>query len=377
MKKNAGFTIIELLIAIVLMGIVFGSLVDLFSQSVKNQQAGVSQQEIFTQGRATMAQIKNTLRYASTDTIKFYNNGTETAITSSSTDFTGINKMTYTSTIFSKPYDATGGASEDVNITIEMQQPSGWTNKQLKVTKTIGTTTTTYLFPEKAANSLFTSTSNFPVIPAKLVSTMNVDLYKIDLPMQYTIAGSTKVEHLLTSVYPLAADATTAVIDPWVILRNRYIAIAKIIQKNANGTTLTGDETTTLNDYKTYEGTNTYLNNDKLRDYVYKKYYASAWPSGTVTYANGTTVTVYAQPYWGVSSTGDTDDAFIFCHEYSAQQPGWYTKYIYNTDTSKLYIRSSATTITSYTWSTLKTTILGSGWTTEGSTTFTLTKSST
>ena len=324
-----------------------------------------------------MAQIKNTLRYASTDTIKFYNNGTETAITSSSTDFTGINKMTYTSTIFSKPYDATGGASEDVNITIEMQQPSGWTNKQLKVTKTIGTTTTTYLFPEKAANSLFTSTSNFPVIPAKLVSTMNVDLYKIDLPMQYTIAGSTKVEHLLTSVYPLAADATTAVIDPWVILRNRYIAIAKIIQKNANGTALTGDETTTLNDYKTYEGTNTYLNNDKLRDYVYKKYYASAWPSGKITYANGTTVTVYAQPYWGVSSTGDTDDAFIFCHETVGEQPGWYTKYIYNTDTSKLYIKSSATTINSYAWSTLKTTILGSGWTTEGSTTFTLTKSST
>ena len=377
MKKNAGFTIIELLIVIVIMGIVFGSLVDLFSQSVYNQQAGVSQQEIFTQGRATMAQIKNTLRYASTDTIKFYNNGTVTALTSASTDFTGINKMTYTSKVFSNNYDASGGSSEDVSITIEMQQPSGWTNKQLKVTKTIGTTTTTYLFPEKAANSLFTTTSNFPVIPAKLVSTMNVDLYKIDLPMQYTIAGSTKVEHLLTSVAPLAADATTAVIDPWVILRNRYITIAEIMQRNANNGTMTTDEKAIITVYKSYSNGTTYLNNDNLRNYIYNVYYNGAWPSGKVTKADGTTTTVYAQPFWVVSATGDTQDAFIFCHESSVQQPGWYTKYIYNTDTSKLYIRSGATTVNSWVWSTLKTTILGSGWTTEGSTTFTLTKSST
>lgn len=377
MKKNAGFTLIELLVAIVLMGIIFGSIIGLFSQSVTNQQAGVSQQELFTQGRAMMAQIKNTLRYADADTIKYYVGTTETNITSSSTDFTGITKMAYTSTIFSNNYDAANGAMEDVKVSIEMQKPSGWTNKQIKVTKTIGTTITTYLFPEKDANSLFTTTANFPVIPAKLVSSLSVDLYKIDLPMQYTIAGSTKVEHLLTSVWPLAEGEIGTTTDPWVILRNRYIAIAKIIQKNANKTTLTADETTTLTDYITYEGTNTYLNNDKLRDYVYKKYYASAWPSGKVTYANGTTVTVYAQPYWTVSATGDTEDAFIFCHTIVGEQPGWYSKYVYNTDNSKLYVRSGETSLNVYAWSTLKTTILGSGWTTEGGTTFYLTKSST
>jgi len=377
MKKNAGFTIIELLIVIVLMGIIFGSLGGLFSQSIYSQQSGVSQQELFTQGRDVMAQIKNTLRYASADTIKFYTNSTETALTSASTDFTGITKMTYTSKIFSKPYGAANGALEDVNITIEMQQPSGWTNKQMKVTKTIGTTTTTYLFPEKAANSLFTTTSNFPVIPAKLVSTMNVDLYKIDLPMQYTIAGSTKVEHLLTSVAPLVADATTAVIDPWVILRNRYITIAEIVQRNANNGIMTTDEKAIITVYKSYSNGNSYLNNDNLRNYIYNVYYNGAWPSGKVTYASGTTATVYAQPFWVASATGDTQDTFIFCQESSAQQPGWYTKYIYNTDTSKLYIRSSPISVNSWLWSTLKTTILGSGWTTESSTTFTLTKSST
>ncbi|MPL98251.1 hypothetical protein SDC9_44451 [bioreactor metagenome] len=254
-----------------------------------------------------------------------------------------------------------------------MQQPSGWTHKQMKVTTIIGTTTKTYVFPEKDANSLFTTTTNFPITPSKLISSIDVDLYKIDLPMQYVISGSMKEEHLRTSVAPLPADTTAT--DPWVILRNKYIDIAKLIQKYYAGGTLTTEELAKVAVYKSY-GKNG-LNNDSLRQYVYTVDYNGAWPSGKVTQASGTTATVYAQPFWVVSATGDTQDTFIFCQESSAMRPGWYTQYIYNTDTSKLYIRSRATSVNTWVWSTLKNTILESNWTTEGSTTFTLTKSST
>lgn len=205
MKKNAGFTLIETLVAIVLMGIVFGTLIGLFSQGVKHQQAGISQQELFTQARAIMAEIKTTLRYADTDSIKFYSSGTETTLTADSADFRGINKMEYTSRLVQDNYDATS-ATDEVDVTVEMQQPSGWTHKQMKVTKTIGATKKTYVFPEKDANSVFTTTTDFPIIPAKLISSMDVELYKIDLPLQYAIAGSMKEEHLRTSVAPLPAD---------------------------------------------------------------------------------------------------------------------------------------------------------------------------
>ena len=175
MKKNAGFTLIELIVAIVLMGVIFGTIIGLFSKEITQQQAGVSQQELFTQARAIMNEVKTTLRYADIDSIKFYNGATETTLTSDSTDFAGITKMEYTSKMFSNNYDAAGGSAQEVDITVELQMPSGWTHKQMKVTKTIGTTTTTYVFPEKDANSLFTTTTNFPIIPAKLISSMDVD----------------------------------------------------------------------------------------------------------------------------------------------------------------------------------------------------------
>ena len=373
MKKNAGFTLIEILVAIVLMGIIFGTIIGLFSKGITQQQAGVSQQELFTQARAIMNEVKTTLRYADIDSIKFYSGTTEITLTSDSTDFTGITKMEYTSKVFSNNYDAQGGAAQAVDVTVELQQPSGWTHKQMKVTTIIGTTTKTYVFPEKDANSLFTTTTNFPITPSKLISSIDVDLYKIDLPMQYVISGRMKEEHLRTSVAPLPADTTAT--DPWVILRNKYIDIAKLIQKYYAGGTLTSEELAKVTVYKSY-GKNG-LNNDSLRQYVYTVDYNGAWPSGKVTKASGTTATVYAQPFWVVSATGDTQDTFIFCQESSAMQPGWYTKYIYNTDTSKLYIRSSPTSVNTWVWSTLKNTILESNWTTEGSTTFTLTKSST
>lgn len=200
MKKNAGFTLIELLVAIVLMGIIFGSLVSLFSQSVTNQQAGVSQQELFTQSRAMMAEIKNTLRYADTSTIKYYTGGTETIVAAGG-DFTGITKMTYTSTISSSNYN--NATIPPASITIEIWQPTGWINKQLKVTDS-RIPTKPYLFPEKDANSSFIAAKPFPVILANPVSGSVAELYTIDLPMKYMIAGSLKEEHLMTSVYPFA-----------------------------------------------------------------------------------------------------------------------------------------------------------------------------
>lgn len=206
MRKNAGFTLIEILVAIVLMGIIFGTIIGLFSKGITQQQAGVSQQELFTQARAIMNEVKTTLRYAATDSIKFYSGGTVITLTADSGNFKGITKMEYTSTVFSNNYDPYNGTADEVDVTIEMQQPSGWTHKQMKLTETIGTTTTTYVFPEKDTNSLFTTNTNFPIIPAKLVSSMSVELYKIDLPVQYIISGSVKEEHLVTSVAPLPPD---------------------------------------------------------------------------------------------------------------------------------------------------------------------------
>lgn len=204
MRKNAGFTLIEVMVTIVLMGIIFGVIIGLFSQSVKQQQAGVSQQELFSEARAIMNEVKTTLRYADTDSIKFYTGNTETTVTADSSDFTEITKMSYTSNIFSNNYAADNGSEEEVDVVVEMQQPSGWVHKQMKVTKTVGTVETTYIFPKKDANSLFTAATDFPIVPARLVDSMAVELYKIDLPMQYMLSGSVKEEHLFTSVSPLS-----------------------------------------------------------------------------------------------------------------------------------------------------------------------------
>jgi prepilin-type N-terminal cleavage/methylation domain-containing protein len=372
MRKNAGFTLIELLIAIILMGIIFGTLIGLFSQGIKQQQAGVSQQELFSQARAIMDELKTTLRYADTDSIKFYSGNTETAIKADDADFTGITKMTYTSMIFSNNYDAANGTLEEVDVTVELQTPSGWSHEQMKVTKTIGTTTTAYVFPEKDANSLFVTTTNFPVIPAKLISSMDVELYKIDLPMQYAISGSMKEEHLRTSVAPLPAD-TSEETDPWVILRNHYMDIATLMKKYYAGGTLTTAEQAQVTVYKSYK--NNSLSNDSLRSYVYNVNYNGSWPKGTIKYADGTQKVVYAQPYWYVAS-GDPAETFIFLKEVDGNS-GWYTPYIYNHETHKLYIRSSSSSFNNTLWSTLKSTILESNWITEGSNTFTVTKSTT
>ena len=370
MRKNAGFTLIEILVAIVLMGIIFGTIIGLFSKGITQQQAGVSQQELFTQGRAIMNEVKTTLRYADTDSIKFYSGTAEIPLTADSSDFSGITKMEYTSKIVRDNYNG-NSVVDEVDVIVEMQQPSGWTHKQMKVTTIIGTTTKTYVFPEKDANSLFTTTTNFPITPSKLISSIDVDLYKIDLPMQYIISGSMKEEHLRTSVAPLPVD-TSAETDPWVILRKHYIDIATLIQKYYAGGTLTAAEQAQVAVYKSYN--NNSFNNDSLRSYVYNVNYNGAWPKGTIKYANGTTKVVYAQPYLYVAS-GNTAETFIFLKEVDGNS-GWYTPYIYNHETHKLYIRSSSSSFNNVTWSTLKNTILESNWTTEGNNTFMLTKSS-
>ena len=65
MKKQSGFTLIELVVAMAVLGLIMGAMVHLFGSSVTSLHVGARQEVVYEEARLLMNELKTTLRYAS------------------------------------------------------------------------------------------------------------------------------------------------------------------------------------------------------------------------------------------------------------------------------------------------------------------------
>ena len=71
MKKQSGFTLIELVVAMAVLGLIMGAMVYLFGSSVTSLHVGARQEVVYEEARLLMNELKTTLRYADKDSIKY------------------------------------------------------------------------------------------------------------------------------------------------------------------------------------------------------------------------------------------------------------------------------------------------------------------
>ena len=64
MKKQSGFTLIELVVAMAVLGLIMGAMVHLFGSSVTSLHVGARQEVVYEEARLLMNELKTTLRYA-------------------------------------------------------------------------------------------------------------------------------------------------------------------------------------------------------------------------------------------------------------------------------------------------------------------------
>ena len=80
MKKQSGFTLIELVVAMAVLGLIMGAMVHLFGSSVTSLHVGARQEVVYEEARLLMNELKTTLRYA--DSINPQNPDDKTTILS-------------------------------------------------------------------------------------------------------------------------------------------------------------------------------------------------------------------------------------------------------------------------------------------------------
>lgn len=207
MKKQAGFTLVEVMVGMLVTMLIMGALVSLFSSSVKSELSGFKQQEVYAQARAAVNDLKTTLRYANAAAV-FYDTSGKKISDPTYNNTKTANKVIYSATV----YDSSAGENKSVKMTIE------WLNtdkKQVKITKEVDSKTTETIFPKSADNSAFADyESIFPIT----INKNDSELYHINLPYKYAFAGSgTKSDALVTDVLK-GADATAGSGMPPILL---------------------------------------------------------------------------------------------------------------------------------------------------------------
>ena len=316
MKKQSGFTLIELVVAMAVLGLIMGALVHLFGSSVTSLHVGVRQEVVYEEARLLMNELKTTLRYADKDSID-----PEQPTVSTS-------KFSYKGNLWDRHMDIAQGTNKEYKVTVEWKDD---TKKQLQVTRediTDGSKKIT-VFPNDSNNSIFEG--KFPVTSETL--TLNdgntVIMYKIALPLQYEFNGQMKTQTLETKVVPSKDEVTET---PEEKMRREYMEILNTGKKIGAKEQLTSKEEKLRDDVYNFFATtnNTYYltNNDQIRKYMYEKFYNGAWPYAKLTTATGETKTIYFNPVCHVNA--NSENAFIIGRDSSSLANSWVTKALYD-----------------------------------------------
>lgn len=326
MKKQSGFTLIELVVAMAVLGLILGAMVHLFGSSVTSLHVGARQEVVYEEARLLMNELKTTLRYADKDSID-----PEQPTVSTS-------KFSYKGNLWDRHMDIAQGTNKEYKVTVEWKDD---TKKQLQVTRediTDGSKKIT-IFPNDSNNSIFEG--KFPVTSETL--TLNdgntVIMYKIALPLQYEFNGQMKTQTLETKVVP-SEEGEKETIEERIY--KSYHLLLSIAEKKASGTALTSSEQVEYNKFENYyisKGiTNINYcigNNDKLRTYILETKFNGTWPAKTI---NG--VDVYMQPYCDINSKPTTNNVFVFGSTSvmnESSNKNWNTNYIYDYERKSWY----------------------------------------
>lgn len=316
MKKQSGFTLIELVVAMAVLGLIMGAMVHLFGSSVTGLHVGARQEVVYEEARLLMNELKTTLRYADKDSID-----PEQPTVSTS-------KFSYKGNLWDRHMDIAQGTNKEYKVTVEWKDD---TKKQLQVTRediTDGSKKIT-VFPNDSNNSIFEG--KFPVTSETL--TLNdgntVIMYKIALPLQYEFNGQMKTQTLETKVVPSKDEVTET---PEEKMRREYMEILNTGKKIGAKEQLTSKEEKLRDDVYNFFATtnNTYYltNNDQIRKYMYEKFYNGAWPYAKLTTATGETKTIYFNPVCHVNA--NSENAFIIGRDSSSLANSWVTKALYD-----------------------------------------------
>ena len=115
MKKQSGFTLIELVVAMAVLGLIMGAMVHLFGSSVTSLHVGARQEVVYEEARLLMNELKTTLRYADKDSID-----PEQPTVSTS-------KFSYKGNLWDRHMDIAQGTNKEYKVTVnniyELREP--------------------------------------------------------------------------------------------------------------------------------------------------------------------------------------------------------------------------------------------------------------
>ena len=302
MKKQSGFTLIELVVAMAVLGLIMGAMVYLFGSSVTSLHVGARQEVVYEEARLLMNELKTTLRYADKDSIKYPE----------------PDVLTYSGTMWDRHMDISQGNNKAYNIRVEWQDAENGL-KRLKVTRVTDGKQETTLFPTDSANSVFKEGSQFPITPEEImVNGSSIVMYKIVLPLQYEFNGQMKTQTLETKVVPSKDEVTET---PEEKMRREYMEILNIGLKIENGEKLSDKEKKVYDEVgKYYNRYDKYpfTNNDKIREYMCNEIYGGHWPSIDLTTSTGTKISsVWFQPV--CFDMANVDNVFVMGREFNVQ----------------------------------------------------------
>ena len=302
MKKQSGFTLIELVVAMAVLGLIMGAMVHLFGSSVTSLHVGARQEVVYEEARLLMNELKTTLRYADKDSIKYPE----------------PDVLTYSGTMWDRHMDISQGNNKAYNIRVEWQDAENGL-KRLKVTRVTDGKQETTLFPTDSANSVFKEGSQFPITPEEImVNGSSIVMYKIVLPLQYEFNGQMKTQTLETKVVPSKDEVTET---PEEKMRREYMEILNIGLKIENGEKLSDKEKKVYDEVgKYYNRYDKYpfTNNDKIREYMCNEIYGGHWPSIDLTTSTGTKISsVWFQPV--CFDMANVDNVFVMGREFNVQ----------------------------------------------------------
>ena len=351
MKKQSGFTLIELVVAMAVLGLIRGAMLHLFGSSVTILDVGARQEVVYEEARLLMNELKTTLRYADKDSID-----PEQPTVSTS-------KFSYKGNLWDRHMDIAQGTNKEYKVTVEWKDD---TKKQLQVTRediTDGSKKIT-VFPNDSNNSIFEGKFSVTSEPFNFNDGNTVIMYKIALPLQYEFNGQMKTQTLETKVVPSEEEEKETIEER---IYKSYHLLLSIAEKKASGTALTSSEQVEYNKFENYYISKGIANidycisnNDKLRTYILETKFNGTWPAKTI---NG--VDVYMQPYCDINSKPATNNVFVFGSTSvmnESSNKNWNANYIYDYE-RKIWNTGNTIMIANKSLEKIKSEMNSKGWT--------------